>query len=87
MEAGCTGGELETPATAIVVVLHPAGRHGSGKDVTVLEGINAGPGLGFSGEVRVPQVPDGRYVFVGSSDETGPYESEPFRIRRSAGSN
>jgi hypothetical protein len=35
-------------------------------------------------EVVVPPVPDGRYVFVGFSGETGEYVSEQFRVKTRA---
>ena len=76
----CTGGEPATPATDIVLSMRPA-QHGSGRDVVLLEGIDAGPGLGFSEEVTMPDVPDGRYVLVGSSVAAGTWESEAFRIK------
>ena len=80
----CTGPEPQTPATDIVVSLRPA--DGSGGRTVLLEGIDAGSGLGFSEEVTIPRVPDGRYVLVGSSAATGAWESESFRIKGSSGS-
>jgi hypothetical protein len=83
----CTGGEPETPAANIVVSLRPAGQNDFGTDIRLLEGIDAGPGLDFSEEVTLPRVADGRYVLVGSSAATGAWESEPLRIKGSAGSD
>ena len=68
----CTGGGPPAPAQNIALALR-----GQGTSIPLTDGLT---GLSFSVEATIPGVAPGTYRIVGTSPDTGPWQSEPLQI-------